>query len=210
MPKYSRSWIVGVMAIVVSSAASAQIASAATSSYAAGTNAGMSQYRINPDDELEVNVWGEQRLQREVRVLPDGTINFPLVGQIVAQGRLTSDIEAAVTEGLKSQYRGEVPQVTVSVKKPSGLSFSVMGKVHTAGTFSPGRFVNVLEAISLAGGPNEFANLNNVMILRKTPDGALRPIHVRLGAVFKSNPDRDEITSQNIPVIMTGDTVIVP
>ena len=209
MRMYSRCCLVGVTAILVSSAAPAQIAAAAGSSLAAATNPVTSQYRINPDDELEINVWGEQRLQRDVRVLPDGTFSFPLVGQVLAQGRLTTEIEAAVTEGLRSQYRGEVPQVTVSVKKPSGLSFSVMGKVHSAGTFSPGRFVNVLEAISLAGGPNEFANLNNVMILRKTADG-LKPFHVRLGAVFKSNPGADQISAQNIPVIMTGDTVIVP
>lgn len=209
MRMYSRCWLAGMIAIVVSSTASAQIAPAIGSSLAPATNTTANQYRINPDDELEINVWGEQRLQRDVRVLPDGTFNFPLVGQVLAQGRLTHDIEATVTEGLRSQYRGEVPQVTVSVKKPSGLSFSVMGKVHSAGTFAPGRFVNVLEAISLAGGPNEFANLNNVMILRKTVDG-LRPIHVRLGAVFKSNPNREQISPQNIPVIMTGDTVIVP
>jgi len=209
MRMYSRSWILSLIAIVVSSAAPAQTASAAGSSYVAAGASAMSQYRINPDDELEINVWGEQRLQRDVHVLPDGTFNFPLVGQVLAQGRLTRDIEAAVTDGLRSQYRGEVPQVTVSVKKPSGLSFSVMGKVHTAGTFAPGRFVNVLEAISLAGGPNEFANLNKVMILRKGPNG-LQPIHVRLGAVFKADPGRDQISPDNIPVIMTGDTVIVP
>jgi len=209
MRLYYRSCLFGLAAILVSSAATAQIASVAGSSMIAVTNPAAAQYRINPDDELEINVWGEQRLQREVRVLPDGTINFPLVGQIAAQGRLTTEIEAAVTEGLKSQYRGEVPQVTVSVKKPSGLSFSVMGKVHSAGTFSPGRFVNVLEAISLAGGPNEFANLNNVMILRKTAT-RLQPIHVRLAGVFKSSPSRDQISPANIPTIMTGDTVIVP
>lgn len=209
MHLYSRSWLFGLAAIVMSSNATAQIASVAGSSSVAAANPAVSQYRINPDDELEINVWGETRLQRDVRVLPDGTINFPLVGQVVAQGRLTQDIEAAVTEGLRSQYRGDVPQVTVSVKKPSGLSFSVMGKVHTAGTFSPGRFVNVLEAISLAGGPSEFANLNNVMILRKTATG-LQPIHVRLASVFKSSPSQDQISTANIPTIMTGDTVIVP
>ena len=209
MHRNYRRWVSGLAAILVSSAASAQIASAAGSSFHAPTNTAATQYRINPDDELEINVWGEQRLQRDVRVLPDGTINFPLVGQIVAQGRLTSDIEAAVTDGLRSQYRGEVPQVTVSVKKPSGLSFSVMGKVKSSGTFAPGRFVNVLEAISLAGGPDEFANLNKVMILRKTPTG-LQPIQVRLAAVFKSHPRADEISQANIPTMMTGDTVIVP
>ena len=173
------------------------------------TNPAAAQYRINPDDELEINVWGEQRLQREVRVLPDGTINFPLVGQIAAQGRLTTDIEAAVTEGLKSQYRGEVPQVTVSVKKPSGLSFSVMGKVHSAGTFSPGRFVNVLEAISLAGGPNEFANLDNVLIIRKVGD-QVKTMHVALAPIFKGGGGAAAVARDNLVEIEPGDTIIVP
>lgn len=201
--------ILVLASIAVPSAASAQLAASVSGSTAVPTGGISSNYRINADDELEINVWGEQRLQREVRVLPDGTINFPLVGQIMAQGRLTQDLEAAVTEGLRAQYRGEVPQVTVSVKKSSGLTFSVMGKVHAAGTFSPGKFVNVLEAISLAGGPNEFANLNKVMILRKTPSG-LQAMHVNLGAVFRADPSRQQISADNIPIIMTGDTVIVP
>ena len=52
-------------------------------------------YRINAGDEIEVMVWGDERLQRTVRVLPDGTFAFPLVGQIVAAGQLPSDLERA-------------------------------------------------------------------------------------------------------------------
>ena len=62
-----------------------------------------------------------------------------------------------ISAGLKAQYRGEVPSVTVSVKNPSGFQFSVIGKVKGPGAFTPGRYVNALEALSIAGGPSEFA-----------------------------------------------------
>ena len=58
-------------------------------------------YRINAGDEVEIYVWGEERLQRTVRILPDGTFAFPLVGQVVAQGKLPVDLEAMISERLK-------------------------------------------------------------------------------------------------------------
>lgn len=163
-------------------------------------------YTINAGDELEVYVWGEERLQREIRVLPDGTFSFPLVGRVYAQGQLPSQIETAITNGLSNQYRGQVPQVTVSVKAPAGLVFSVIGRVKGPSTFTPGRYVNVVEAIAMAGGGDEFANLDNVVILRKGERG-LQPIRVRLGGVMKGNVSGD---ASAIPQIESGDTVIVP
>ena len=142
-------------------------------------------YRINAGDELEVYVWGEERLQRTVKVLPDGTIAFPLVGQVLARGLLPQELERVISERLAGQYRGEVPQVTVSVVAPSGMQFSVMGRVNAPGTFTPGRYVNVLEALSMAGGPNEFANLENVLIIRKLGD-RLQAFRLRIGSIFKS------------------------
>lgn len=166
-------------------------------------------YRINAGDELEIYVWGEERLQRKVKVLPDGTIAFPLVGKIVAQGYLPTEVETLITNGLRDQYRGAVPQVTVSVVQPSGMQFSVMGRVRAPGTFTPGRYVNVLEALSMAGGPSEFANLDNVMIIRKDGD-ELRTLRVRLAPLFKVGTDTTDIARANILRIETGDTVIVP
>lgn len=166
-------------------------------------------YRINAGDELEIYVWGEERLQRKVKVLPDGTIAFPLVGKVVAQGYLPSEVEAMITNGLRDQYRGQVPQVTVSVVQPSGMQFSVMGRVRSPGTFTPGRYVNVLEALSMAGGPSEFANLDNVLIIRKSGDD-LRTMRVRLAPLFKMGGDSSDIARANILRIETGDTVIVP
>ena len=170
---------------------------------------GSPAYRINAGDEVEVYVWGEERLQRTIRVLPDGTFSFPLAGQIVAQGQLPSQVEAAITKGLESQYRGQVPQVTVSVRAPTGLQFSVVGKVKGAGTFTPGRFVNLLEALSLAGGTDEFANLDNISIIRKTANGPVI-IKARLGSVLKGNVSQQDLARGIIPDIESGDTVIVP
>jgi len=166
-------------------------------------------YRINPGDELAIYVWGEERLQREVKVLPDGTFAFPLVGQVVAQGKLPQEIEANITERLRDQYRGQVPQVTVSVKSASGLQFSVMGRVKSPGTFSPGRYINVLEALSMAGGPSEFANLDNVIILRKRGT-QIQTLRMRLGSVFRSGTGIGIGDRSNVIRIETGDTVIVP
>lgn len=167
-----------------------------------------STYRINAGDELEVYVWGEERLQRKVKVLPDGTIAFPLVGQIVVQGFLPADVERLITTGLSAQYVGAVPQVTVSVVVPSGMQFSVMGRVKSPGTFSPGRYINVLEALSMAGGPAEFANLDNVLILRKS-GSQLRTLNARLASLFKVGTDSRDVAGGNIIQIETGDTVIV-
>lgn len=167
-----------------------------------------SSYRINPGDEIQIYVWGEERLQRSVKVLPDGTIAFPLVGQIVAQGHLPQEIEAIISNGLRAQYRGEVPQVTVSVVSPAGLQFSVLGRVRGPGSYTPGRYVNVLEALSLAGGPNEFANLDNILILRKVGD-RLTTLRVDLAGLFRGGSQADDVARNNIARVETGDTIIV-
>ncbi len=164
-------------------------------------------YRVNPGDELDVLVWGDERLQRSVRVLPDGTFAFPLVGQVVAAGRLPSELERIITAGLQPQYRGQVPQVTVSVKNPSGFQFSVVGKVRAPGTFTPGRYVNALEALSIAGGTNEFADLGNIRIIRKSGDNLLT-IRVRVVDALRGSGGR--LNTNDIPQILSGDTLVVP
>ena len=166
---------------------------------------GVTPYRINPGDELEVYVWGEERLQRQIRVLPDGTIAMPLVGQISVQGMLPEQVQDAISRRLSGQYRGAVPQVTVSVRNPAGLQFSVVGKVKTPGSFTPGRYVNLLEALSLAGGPAEFASLDNISIVHKSGTS----IRARLSSVMRNGVPNDA-PRDLIPRIESGDTIIVP
>ncbi len=196
---------IGLLLLQATPALAQQAGSASTRATAA--SGALLPYRINPGDELDIFVWGEERLQRTERVLPDGTFSFPLVGKVDALNALPSEIEARITKGLESQYRTAVPQVTVSVKVPAGLQFSVLGKVKSPGSFNPGRYVNVLEALSLAGGPGEFAQLSNVVILRKTPNG-VQAIRVRLSDILKGQVT--DVTSDTLPLVRGGDTVIVP
>lgn len=199
--------IVASVASLLSLAPIGVPAVAQTATAQSASAARLMPYRINPGDELEIYVWGEERLQREIRVLPDGTFSFPLAGRIEAAGKLPSDIEAAISRGLASQFRDQVPQVTVSVRAPTGLQYSVIGKVRSPGTFTPGKYLNILEAIGVAGGPTEFADLGNVLILRKQ-GGALAPIRVRLSDAMKGNPNQRDLSG--LPELVSGDTVIVP
>ena len=164
-------------------------------------------YRINAGDEIEISVWGEDRLKSDVHILPDGTFAFPLVGQIHAAGRLPSEIEAGITAGLRPQYRGSVPQVTVTVKNPSGFQFSVIGKVKSPGTFTPGRYVNALEALSMAGGPTEFAEIGNIRIVRKDGPGT-QTLRVRIAGALKGQVG--PISEDDNPTVHSGDTMVVP
>ena len=164
-------------------------------------------YRINPGDQLQIMVWGDERLQRSVLVLPDGTFAFPLVGQVNAAGKLPSEIERAITVGLQPQYKGPVPQVTVSVEKASGYQFSVVGKVRSPGTFTPGRYVNALEALAIAGGPAEFANPGGARVIRKSGD-QLYTVPARLQDALRGDTGR--LGPNDIPRIESGDTLVVP
>ena len=172
-----------------------------------GATVAGSPYRINPGDQLQILVWGDERLQRSVLVLPDGTFAFPLVGQVNAAGRLPSDIERVITTGLQPQYKGPVPQVTVTVEKASGYQFSVVGKVRNPGTFTPGRYVNALEALAIAGGPAEFANPGGARVIRKSGD-QLYVVPLRLQDALRGDTSR--LGPNDIPRIESGDTLVVP
>lgn len=168
---------------------------------------GSKPYRVNPGDEIEILVWGDERLQRDVLVLPDGTFAFPLVGQVNAAGRLPSEIERVISVGLQPQYKGPVPQVTVTVKKASGYQFSVVGKVRGPGTFTPGRYVNALEALAIAGGPSDFANTGGARLVRKVGNQMV-VIPLRLQDALRGDASR--LSASDIPWIESGDTLVVP
>lgn len=195
--------------ILAAAACFAMVVAAPASSFAqqAAQSVPGPAYRINPGDELDILVWGDERLQRSVRVLPDGTFAFPLVGQVVAAGRLPAELERVISTGLQPQYRGPVPQVTVSVKNPAGFQFSVVGKVRAPGTYTPGRYVNALEALAIAGGPTEFAQLGNVRIIRKSGQRLLT-IRVRVNDALRG--ETSQLSAAELPPVESGDTLVVP
>jgi polysaccharide export outer membrane protein len=168
-----------------------------------------SAYRISPGDQVEIYVWGDERLQRQLSILPDGSFAFPLAGTISAAGRTPPEVEAELSKLLAPQYKGVPPQVTVSVRAPSGMQISVIGKVRNPGNFSPTRYVDVLGALALAGGPTDFADVGNIIILRRQGDGTT-VIRARLSNVLKGRPAAEDLSSASVPQLMAGDTVVVP
>ncbi len=194
--------------VTTDDAAFAQIAAGADLEDSSATFSGP-DYRVNSGDQLEISVWREDELQREVRVLPDGTISFPLVGTIKAAGKTAAQLEQEISSKLESNFvDGDVPDVTVTVANTNGLQFSVIGQVRSPGIFTPGRYVTLLEALSFSGGVTEFASLSNIVVVRKSGE-TLTVIPVSLSNVLRSKSVSAKDVSA-LPVIRSGDTIIVP
>lgn len=168
------------------------------------------EYHVNPGDELDILVWGEDRLQRVVRVLPDGTFTFPLAGRITAASKTVSEISLQIKENIAPNYRKTPPDVTVAVREAAGMRFYVMGKVRTPGGFSSGRAMNVVQALSMAGGLAEFADVKNAIILRQTSQGQVVE-RVRLSALLKGARGVDQgHLAMPLPVLEAGDVLVIP
>ncbi|WP_434101670.1 MULTISPECIES: polysaccharide biosynthesis/export family protein [Methylocaldum] len=156
-------------------------------------------YRIVPGDVLEISVWREEGLTKQVLVRADGGLSFPLVGDLAAGGLTVEDVRATVTERL-SEYLAD-PVVSVSVITTSQKIY-VVGKVNKPGEFvTPGR-VTVMHALALAGGLNPFADRDDITILRQRGDQTT-PLPFDYDAVAAG-----EDLEQNI-LLMNGDVVVV-
>jgi polysaccharide export outer membrane protein len=162
--------------------------------------AGMA-YTIGPGDTLEISVWRDDSLSREITVPPDGVISFPLIGDINIIGMNVSSLRKTVTKKL-SDY---VPDATVTVilKSFSSLHAYVIGKVKNAGMYPITLDTNVMQILSMAGGLNAYASENNINILRQVNGGSVK-IPFSYGDVLKGRNLDQNITLQR------GDVVVVP
>src|SRR5476651_46569 len=135
----------------------------------AGTQAAdtsvLSGYKLQPGDVLQVVVWKETDLQSDVLIRPDGGISFALAGDVQAAGRTTDELRAE----LELRVRKLVPDavVTVQVKAASGNRIFVIGKVNRPGDFALIRPIDVMQALSLAGGATPFADTNAIRVLHR-------------------------------------------
>jgi polysaccharide biosynthesis/export protein len=174
-------------------------------SAAATASAGDSQppppYHIQPGDVLQVSVWKEADLQTEVLVRPDGAFSFPLAGDVDTRGKTVDQLRTELTARLK-RYLPD-PVVTIAVRQIMGNRIFVLGQVNRPGDFPFSRPVDVMQALSMAGGTTSFAALNDIVILRRD-DGQLKKIPFRYAEVARG---RD--LEQNI-LLNSGDTIVVP
>lgn len=159
------------------------------------------EYLINAGDRLEISVWKEEDLQRQVLVRPDGAFTFPLAGEIVAQGRTVTEVR----KELENRLAVYIPELvsTVTVVEVTGNAVYVIGQVQNPGVFVMNPVLDVMQALSLAGGTTPFAALNDIRILRRE-EGVRKSIRFDYNDVSKGRS-----LDQNI-VLRSGDVVVVP
>jgi polysaccharide export outer membrane protein len=158
-------------------------------------------YRLQPGDMIEVSVWGEEELQRQLLIRPDGTFSFPLTGEVRAAGRPVTEVQTEITDKLVRYIPDAV--VTVSVTGLEGNRVYVIGQVNNPGTFVMNPTLTVLQALALAGGTTAFASLNDIQIIRETTDGQ------RALSFAYDDIKRGRRLEQNVQ-LRSGDTVLVP
>jgi polysaccharide export outer membrane protein len=164
-------------------------------------------YRINGGDTLHISVYGEQALDRDVAVEPDGGIAFPLVGNMNVRGMSLQELQHKIADALRGGNM--LPnvtdaEVTVSLVKSSGNSFSVIGQVKQPGTFVTDTKVDVMQALSLAGGLTPFASKSRIIVLRRDEAGKQKKIPFNYSSVEDGNN-----LDSNI-ILQGGDVVVVP
>ena len=167
------------------------------------------QYLFQPGDTVQISVWQEPRLDRQITVAPDGSIALPLAGRVQAGGRTADQIEQAISASLAPQYADPL-DVTVHLLAQPAEEFGpvipavyVMGEVIRPGEFPVLKPTTVLQAIALGGGLSPFAAERRIQVHRKLR--GQDQIHVFDFKAFQHglNP------AGNI-VLVPGDVVVVP
>jgi polysaccharide biosynthesis/export protein len=162
--------------------------------------AATSDYRLVPGDKLRIEVYKDDKLSQSLQVRPDGKITLPLVGDIAASGRTSSELRDTIATSLK-EYNTN-PIVTVIVVETVPPLIYVMGEVNSAGPQPLKGEMTVLQALAAAGGFKDFANTKNIRVLRQGHAG----IQTTLSFNYK-----DAIRGVIKPIVLQpGDTIIVP
>lgn len=158
-------------------------------------------YQLRQGDTLMVSVWREDTLQRQVIVLPDGSITFPLIGRVEVAGLSTPEVEQRIALKLKEYF--PEPIVSVVIVGIDGHRAYVTGKVLHPGPLTISGPITVLQAISLVGGFDRFADESGIKVIRAKPDGQeVLPVSYK-----------DIISGKNMStniLLKAGDTLVVP
>lgn len=159
-------------------------------------------YHLQPGDTVTISVWKEKDLETEALVRPDGGLSFPLVGDVEAKGHTLREVRDTIAERLKPYIPD--PVVTVAIKEIGGNEIYVLGRVNRPGGFPFSQPIDVMQALSLAGGTTPFAKLNRIVILHRDASGAEHSERFHYADIAHG---RD--LAQNV-LLHSGDTVVVP
>lgn len=162
-------------------------------------------YRLGPGDAIDIRQWKNPDVSGRVRVLPDGTINVPLLGQVKATGLTVAELRERLSQGLGRfiNQTQEMQTLTLSVDEFQGYAVSVLGEVNQPGHYAPGHYVTVLEALALAHGLTPYARGERITILRRE-GGEERRIPISYASLAAGKG-----AAANL-YMLRGDVIIVP
>ena len=160
-------------------------------------------YVIGPEDVLDVTVWKNTDLSKSVQVRPDGRVSLPLLGDVVAVGRTSTQLTEDISIRLRAYM--ENPTVSIVVKEVNSYAIYVLGEVSKPGRYPLKSKTTLLQAITLASGLTPVAARNKIVVFRFGRDG--EPL-TKIKASYDDIVLRDG-TNQNIE-LKPGDTVVVP
>ena len=163
-----------------------------------GTSA---DYRIGPEDVIEILVWRNDALSKVVTVRPDGKISLPLIGEVEAAGLTPVDLTDQITEKVKEYYK-EVPPVSVIVQRATNSSIHIVGEVQRPGSQTLRNGTTLLQAIAFAGGFTPFASTNNIVVIRGSNNNTTT-FKVRYKDILSGKKPDDNI------ILKPGDIIMV-
>jgi polysaccharide export outer membrane protein len=178
-----------------------QAPAAATPPQASKSATGDPNYVIGPQDVLDISVWHEPDLTRQVPVRPDGKISLPLLNDVQASGLTPIKLAEEITTNLKKFVTD--PQVTVIVTVINSQRVYILGEVNRAGAYPLLPGMTVLQALSSSGGFSQFANIKKIYVLR-TEEGKSEKYPFNYKDVIAGRHAEENI------VLKAGDTVVVP
>lgn len=172
---------------------------------AVASQAAQEEYIIGIEDVLEISVWKNPELSKIVMVRPDGMISMPLIGDLRAAGKTPGALKNELVERLK-EYQ-ETAVASVIVQEVKSYRIFVLGEVLNPGTYTMMRKTTVIQAIALAGGFNQFASKNDIILIRERPDRNAKAERVSIS--FDDILDGDGKNDKNL-ILRPGDTIFVP
>ena len=159
------------------------------------------KFKLGPGDVLDISVWGDEAMTRQVIIRPDGYISFPLVGEIVASGLTVDELRGEIESKVRL-YSPDSP-VTVTLMQLQSAMFYVTGKVARPGSYVMNGPTSVLQALAMAGGITPYASEGDILIVRHQPAG-----QETVEFDYKRVTSGKDLSTNFI--LKPGDTVVVP
>jgi polysaccharide export outer membrane protein len=159
------------------------------------------EYRIGPGDVIRISVWKNVDLTADVVVLPDGTFSFPLIGVVPAEDKTIRQLEKVIEEKLGRYVTN--PVISVLIMNVNSQYIYIIGKVNQPNRYLISSRVNVLQALSMAGGLSPFAKRDKIRIFHQ---------HAGRTTIFPFDYDKvseGRMLDENI-TMERGDIIVVP